>query len=498
MRLPIPAALIVLAAAPGAVSAAPQPVPVEPGLPPAVTNGAFRMGADALWAEGITGDGQVVAVLDVGFAGLDDAIAAGELPARAAMTIRSFDPDNGIDGRNPVGEATGHGVRMAEIVHDVAPGARLLMANYNTEAQFREAVAWAVAAGAGVVSHSNSFLTPPFDGTGPNARAVDGAARAGVLWVNSAGNFAQRHWRGTVAPGRPVRLEVTSGPADPLAFALARLSGDGELTLELERADAGGEWMTVETLSAGTAGALSAVRPAGDDRWRITLRAAGGDVAVRLFSRTAGFGAAGVADRSIPTPGDAAGSVSVAAVPWTGESIAPYSSHGPTLDGRAKPDLAAPTYVTANRAWPGTAGTSAAAAHLAGAAILLRARRAAAGESLDPGLLRAELTASAGDLGAPGPDPIFGAGIVRLDTRAPEISARTSGGRVPLVRAQARDAGTIASMTVSVDGRTARSVRAARILVPLRGLDRGRHRVVVTARDLAGNGRSHARWVVVP
>lgn len=497
MRFPISAALIALAAVPTGLSAAPQPTPVPPGLPPAVSNGAFRMGADALWGAGITGDGQTVAILDVGFAGLDDAIAADELPPRSALTIRSFDPANGIDGRNPVGEATGHGVRMAEIVHDVAPDARLLLVNYNTQAQFRGAVAWTVAQGAGVVSHSNSFLTPPFDGTGPNARSVDAAAGAGVLWVNSAGNFAQRHWSGEIEAD-PVLLDVDSGAADPLAFAVARTGGSGALSFTLERRAADGSWQGIETMDVGDAGVLSAIRPAGSDRWRVRLSAEGGPVTARLFSRTAGFGPAGVPSGSIPTPGDAAGSLSAAAVPWTGDAIAPYSSLGPTLDGRSKPDLAAPTYVTANRAWPGTAGTSAAAAHLAGAAVLLRARRAAAGEPTDPAALRTELTATAADLGAPGVDPVFGAGIVRLDTSAPTITARTSGGRTPLVVARVRDAGTIDSVSVSVDGTVVSSRRAARIRVPLRGLDSGRHRVVITARDLAGNGRSRARWVVVP
>ena len=44
--------------------------------------------------------------------------------------------------------------------------------------------------------HSNSFLFGPFDGTGWFARKVDEAAAAGVLWVNSAGNYRLRHWEG--------------------------------------------------------------------------------------------------------------------------------------------------------------------------------------------------------------------------------------------------------------------------------------------------------------
>ena len=47
-----------------------------------------------------------------------------------------------------------------------------------------------------IVVHSNSFLFGPFDGTGWFARSVDAAAAAGVLWVNSAGNYRDRHWEG--------------------------------------------------------------------------------------------------------------------------------------------------------------------------------------------------------------------------------------------------------------------------------------------------------------
>ena len=47
-----------------------------------------------------------------------------------------------------------------------------------------------------IVVHSNSFIEGPFDGTSPTARAVDRAAAAGILWFNSAGNYAQLSWGG--------------------------------------------------------------------------------------------------------------------------------------------------------------------------------------------------------------------------------------------------------------------------------------------------------------
>ncbi|MFN8121777.1 MAG: S8 family serine peptidase [Thermoleophilia bacterium] len=102
-----------------------------------------------------------------------------------------------------------------------------------------------------------------------------------------------------------------------------------------------------------------------------------------------------VADGSVLTPGDARGAPTVGAVPWQSRSLAPYSSKGPTEDGRVKPDVSGPTYVTANPGFPGTAGTSAATAHVAGAAVLLRARRLAQGLPAAVGDLRGALVAGA-------------------------------------------------------------------------------------------------------
>ena len=135
---------------------------------------------------------------------------------------------------------------MAELVHDMAPEAHLVLVGYRTMDQFAEAAAWIAAQGIPVATHSNSFLTPPFDGTGPAARAVDAAAAAGVLWVNSAGNFAQRHWRGVApASGRrdPDRPEPGRPPAVQPRLGLARRS---RASVAVERQDAAGAWVEVQ------------------------------------------------------------------------------------------------------------------------------------------------------------------------------------------------------------------------------------------------------------
>ncbi len=457
-----------------------------------ISQGGVRIGADALWSRGVLGQGQTVAVIDKGFTGLDRSIALGELPPREEMTVRLFDPATGLDGSDELGRPSVHGVRMAELIHDMAPQAHLVLVAYRTMEQFAEAAAWVAAQGIPIATHSNSFLTPPFDGTGPAARAVDAAAAAGVLWVNSAGNFAQRHWRGT-APATGVVIPIAPKPGDPLLLSLAWAAPSVTASVAVERQDAAGAWVEVQrSAPASPINAVTDLLVTDGGAWRLVVRQESGPpVALDLFSRTVGFGAAAVADGSIPTPGDAAGAISVGAVKWTGTAIEPYSSNG--RPGQGKPDLVGPTYVTSNPEWPGTAGTSASTPHVAGAAALLRQARMAAGLPADSATLRAILVGGALDLGPRGFDPAFGAGMVRLDTDRPTAGVRiTSRGRrgTRVVAVRVRDAGTIRRVRISLNGRSLRLVRRPVVGVRLPALRRGSNRLVVRAEDMAGNVRT--------
>lgn len=460
-----------------------------------VSQGAVRMGADALWSRGHLGAGQSVAVLDEGFAGLDRSIALGELPPAGELVMRSFDPANGIDGRTGLGLPTQHGVRMAEIIHDIAPRARLVLVQYRTEEQFAEAARWVAAQGIPIVSHSNSFLTPPFDGTGAAARVVDEAAAAGVLWVNSAGNYAQRRWRGRARP--TAEVPVAPRPGDVLALSLTWAEPAVSASVAAERRDPGGPW--TEAGRSAPAGPLNAVLdplPTAGGEWRLVVRQEAGPPAdLSLFSQTVGFGDLAAPNGSIPTPGDAAGALTVGAVKWNETRLTAYSSRGPTADGRMKPDLVGPTYVTSNPEWPGTAGTSASTAHVAGAAALLREARLAAGAPAGAADLRADLVGGALDLGPRGPDPLYGAGMARLDRTAPDVRLWLSAGPRRLLRVRVRDEGTLRRVEVRLGGRLVRATRRPSLRLAIRPRPGARERLVVTAEDMAGNVGRRGRWV---
>ena len=124
---------------------------------------------------------------------------------------------------------------------------------------------------------------------------------------------------------------------------------------------------------------------------------------------------------TVGSPAAAAAALTVGAMADTGEGgfkLAPFSSRGPTLDGRVKPDLVGPG-VRITSAATGTStgyatysGTSMAAPFVAGVALLMLE----ANGSLTPAAVKAALLSTAVDWGAGGADPEFGSG--RLDAYA--------------------------------------------------------------------------------
>ncbi|MBB6647061.1 S8 family serine peptidase [Halobellus sp. MBLA0160] len=295
--------------------------------------------------------------------------------------------------RDPAGQPRGrHGTAAALTVAAIAPDAELLVATVDTPTDARRAIEWLTARGTDVLLVPATVLGAPGDGTGTVASAVERAADRGTVVVAPTGNLARNHWQGRLTPtrrglhsfGGDVRMRLlppVGAGTQAGGRVQARLRWNGsayprDLTLELYRSGASG----VTRIATSERTRTGSVRVE-----RLDARVRPGDlfVAVRLPNRTVrrfeplpvrievttrrhrllNATPAG----SVASPATAPSALSVGAAAPDDAGLAPYSSRGPTPDGRRGVDVVAPPTV-----WAGPRdGTSAAAAYAAGAAALI-------------------------------------------------------------------------------------------------------------------------------
>ena len=162
-------------------------------IPESATSEALSaMNATTWHAAGYTGAGVKIGIIDLGFTGYKSLLGT-ELPG--SVTVKNFvdsETDSLVDG------STEHGTACVEIIHDVAPDARLFLAKISTSLDFEEAVDWLKdTCQVDIISSSISFTyTSPGDGTGFLADKVRQARDAGILWATAAGNYRTQHWAG--------------------------------------------------------------------------------------------------------------------------------------------------------------------------------------------------------------------------------------------------------------------------------------------------------------
>jgi subtilisin family serine protease len=385
-----------------------------------ISEGVPVIHADVWHAAGYTGRGIKIGILDQGFDGYRGLLRR-ELPDR--VVARSFVADSAVDeaGEN-------HGTAVAEIVHDVAPDAELYLAYYDGgDVSMGNAVDWLLEQGVQIISHSAGGLAGPMDGTGRDAELVDSVAAKGVLWINSAGNSANEHYRAVFVDAdsdqmhdfepntnllafRPMSEQLTQIVLNwddwPLAdedYDLYVFDRDG-VVLASSRNVQSGQRAPVEQI-------LYRFEDAGT--YFVGIQAVNATRAMRLdlYIHEAGSVQIVSPSHSLATPADARGALTVGAVFYQDSSLQPFSSYGPTNDGRAKPDLLGPDGVSVAAYAPETFfGTSAAAPHVAGAAALVWG----AYPDFDADDVREFLIKSATSIGGSVPADATGAGLLQL------------------------------------------------------------------------------------
>jgi hypothetical protein len=400
-------------------------------LGPRTTEGVLPTGALLLQSAGWRGQNVKIAIIDLGFAGLSRALDSKVIKREVIVDTQDYTGE-GLE----VG--TSHGTGVAEIVHSMAPQAWLYLKKVADEIDLSNAVDDAIAQGVQIINYSVGVANANFgDGTGIVAAIVDRARAHGILWVNAAGNHAQSHWMGPFsdrnfnnwlefAPGREellikvdfpgsIQLYLTwdDWPRTAQDFDLFLYDAQGRLVASSQNYQTGFEEPTEQIEYVAWAPGVYRARVLARRVFRTNIR-------LKIFNLSQQPIEPNVPAGSILTPADARGAFAVGAISvrsWKDGPQEPFSSQGPTSDGRIKPDIAGPDGVS-SFTLTYFSGTSASAPHVAGAAALLLSQHP--GWTADQ--LESALEAQAVDLGEPGKDNIYGAG--RLDLSLGTIQAR--------------------------------------------------------------------------
>jgi len=381
---------------------------------------------------GYGGTGIKIGILDGGFDGFAGLMGT-ELPA--TVEVRCY-AQVGVASEtlaDCVDEGTNHGTAVAEAIIDMAPTASLFVSNAQSPADLAATVSWMTAAGVKVINYSQAsglLLEGMGDGTSPYTNMtyalVDRAVAGGALFVASAGNSGETSWMGPTtdadadgwvefAPGDEANyIDLQAGEDIAAAIRWASATTDYDLsiwqgdTLLAESAEAQsstGDPLEIVDFTAPTTGTyeISIWRDEGPAAPTMRLLVWSSAATSLAYRTTAG---------SLPAPADSrnAGMVTVGAVRFQAPAVVePYSSRGPTLDGRVKPDLVAadcaPTVILAV-----FCGTSEAAPFVTGAAALILE----SDPTLTPAQLATYLRSHATPIGSPIPNNNSGYGLLSL------------------------------------------------------------------------------------
>lgn len=450
----------------GAASEQPGVLSVDTVIPPrpaqsrgnVISQGVGLHGADAWHNAGYRGQNVKVGVIDSGFEGFSQ-LQGSELPSN--VTARCYfetarAPSSQIADCEVDGE---HGTAVAETLIDVAPEVELYIANPISSGDLRNAADWMAQQGVQVVNMSLGWsVDGPGDGTSPFSnsplKTIDVAVSSGITWVNAGGNSARNVWHGKFSdPDGNDWMNFTARdagntfylPFDEESSRASRVTAfmrwddawggaDCDLNLYLSKRGSDGELTNVaydvEAQNGGVDDIPSAFVQFEADN-------AGDEGYYHLFIRKEACAdtpdwiqlTAWIADdlqyyspgRHMGNPGESGnpGMMAVGATHYSNtNSIASYSSRGPTIDGRTKPDITGiacvesavyPT-VTLDGAECWFPGTSASAPHVAGLAALVRQRF----PNYDPAQTVRYLQQNASERGPSGADNTWGSGLAAL------------------------------------------------------------------------------------
>ena len=396
-------------------------LPLTP-LPGSVTSeGVALTNADDYHSSGYEGRNTRVAIIDLGFFGLESIQNAGELPSE--VITKDF---------TGTGLTTGlwHGTEVAEIVYDMASQAQFYLIKVGDEVDLENAKDYCITEGVDIINHSWGWPNTNFtDGTGLVCDIANEARSYDILWVNAAGNAAKMHYQDQFTdtdgdgwheftPGDETNDIEANESLDIIVFLTWDAWPTTDQDYDLYLYDSGFNLVASSTnTQTGTQPPTEKIvyTPSTAGTYHIMVKKSNATENEELKIFMHGYDLEyATSAHSIWPPADAVGAMSVAAINQTDWETGPqesYSSQGPTNDGRIKPNISGPDGVSVYTTDVGPSyGTSFASPHVAGAASLLLSKY--------PGFTAAELQSTleswAIDMGLPGKDNIYGCGRLNL------------------------------------------------------------------------------------
>lgn len=408
----------------------------------ALSEGEHATGAD-VWKNFVPYSGMPlnrpakVAVIDAGFAGYE-ALLGSELPnsVDTAAFCGGYAGDVHGCGNLP---SVDHGTAVAEIIHDMSPNSRMLLVAINLfedvsrpGSAWQQALEYTASQGADIVSTSLGTFWDNRNGRSPLCTTAQSLAQDHVLWATSAGNDGDpcfhEHYpflNSAISPGYPyggyqhfikrkdpILNEFTlepyrshyivltwnawgGAPSDDFDLFYVCDFGAGyqlvDVSEDYQCGVPGSIPLEVVSFFNGTGAPLACAYGVVEfdplncrhssggvqfDTWPLESNATGLPECASLEEATSSY--------TISHPADCPDVLAAGAVCVHDGKLEIYSSRGPTLDGRIKPDFCAPDSVSTETYGSslgcfsevgGTAagfpGTSSSAPHLAGALALL-------------------------------------------------------------------------------------------------------------------------------
>ena len=403
-------------------------------------------GSSAWNQAGFSGQGIKVGVIDLrfgfnGFSGLMGTELPSTVQARCYTAVGRF-TSNLADCENAA-IGSSHGTLVAEAVVDIAPEVSLYIATPWSPGDLQTATDWMVSQGVSVIVHSAAYdYDGPGDGTSPFSdsplRAVDRAVAGGSVWVNSAGNEGQKTWFGPPVNSdgdtwidfnrsdEDIDIQLEAGEEIRVQLRWEDRWGGATSDFDLFIYDYATQVIVASSFDPqrGVAGHVpyeSVTYLASRDGWYfISVAHHSGSTPGWIQVTVWGVGSIEhyTESGSIGNPAESAnpGMLAVGAAAWYNvQIIEPYSSWGPTPDGRVKPDIVgAACGETAlrplNENRRGFCGTSQAAPHVAGMAALVRQRF----PDYTPAQVAAYLKEHAQQRVTPDPNNTWGHGFAQL------------------------------------------------------------------------------------